>query len=153
MGEWLEPDRFGELLAIADEFHVADHERFAATLIESGLIVRERYYIPDAKELMGLMRRWSYDVRNSNGARWVMCRETHDALAERYTNVRVPGPEASVRWMADTDLPVAAMQAEVEWAMERARRWDDPSRLFGLPIRIDPAARSPLFELDSEATR
>jgi hypothetical protein len=157
-GEWMVPSEFGALADIADEFGVTDAGRFTAALIESGLVIRERYYVPSARELLGLMKQLSYHLRRSNhGCRWVMCRETHDALAKRWTGQRVPAPmtfdSSFWRSAAGAELPPAAIEMEVLQVIEDRRYWDDHSMLFGMPIRIDPAARSPLFEVDSEATR
>jgi len=158
MGEWRQPDTFGALMAIADRFHVTDPEGFAAALVVSGLIVRERYYVPDTRELFGLMRQWSYHMKSgTEGCRWVMCRETFDALARQYTGARAPAPMTfdATFWRTDAaaDLPPAALEMNVLQVIEQNRRWEDHSMLLGLPIRIDPAARSPLFEIDSADTR
>lgn len=134
---------------------------FAGLLINSlaaaGLIVRTDFYVPDADELMGIMHRWQYHLREGKQeCRWVMCRETVDALAEKYARNRTitPTPRAfNIDFWTNTDLPPAALEMETVQVMESRRYWSSQDMLFGVPIRIDPAARSPMFEIDTPATR
>lgn len=128
-------------------------------LTASGLIVRTDFYIPDPDELLGMMHRWQYHLRQGmQGCRWVMCRETVDALAEKYALNRTmtPTPRTfDIGFWRDgpgTELPTAALEMEAVQVMESRRYWSGQDMLFGVPIRIDPAARSPLFEIDTPAT-
>jgi hypothetical protein len=45
------------------------------------------------------------------------------------------------------------LDLEVRTIMERGWHWDNPGMLFGIPIRIDPVARRPVFEINGEACR
>lgn len=155
MGEWQGPDD-DALLAIAYELQLddRDHIRFIDAMERSGLIVRKPYYVPDINELYGLMRQFSYYMpQGARGCRWVMCRETHDAIARQYATVRV-APLSDYRpWRAEADPEPPSLGMAVLGILESHRIWSEKSTLFGMPIRLDPAARSPLFELDSKATR
>ncbi len=123
----------------------------------AGLIVRAPYYVPDVDELYQ-MRHWLLERRTpiNREYRWVMCRETIDALAEQHHNHRAPAPiqfDAGF-WMGEgAELPSAALdEMEVVTMIESRRRWSQTDRLFGVDIRVDPAARSPLFEIDTPGT-
>lgn len=157
MGQWQGPDDTDALLAIMRELDPSGillaPTTFINTMTRSGMLVRKAYYVPDFNELADLMRQWSYHLRRANiGCRWVMCRETVDALARKYSRTRVPAPmtfDASW-WLNDgSDLPSAALEMEIMNVIEHNQYWgEDKSTLLGVPIRIDPAARSPLFEVD-----
>jgi hypothetical protein len=134
--------------------------RLVNSLAAAGLIVRDDYYVPDANELMGIMHRWQYHIREGKqDCRWVMCRETIDALAEKYARNRTITPTPRTFdvgfWTQGpgAELPPAALEMETVQVMKSRRYWSGQDMLFGVPIRIDPAARSPLFEIDTPATR
>lgn len=154
MGEWCGPDDT-ELYELAGLFEV-EPGLFVRTLINSGLVVRSAYYVPDTRELADLMKGWQYHAhRGGLGARWVMCRETVQALARRYEDKITPAPmvfDADWWRVGGLGLPSAALELEVMRIIEFNQRWTDRTMLFGKPIRLDPAARSPLFEIDAPAT-
>lgn len=120
-------------------------------LIDARLLVSAGYYIPTFAEL-----RRDYNTLGEaylNGrlmVRWVMCRETHDALMARYDQTRYPVPPRTPLASAAVDPSSEVLEFEVRTVMERNRRWTDPGMLFGVPIRIDPVARRPVFEIIEE---
>ena len=75
-----------------------------------------------------------------------MCYETHKALRERYSDRRYTSPPDLTQWFTAETATAEAIMPIVRTIMEY-RRWDDPGMLFGMPIRIDPAARSPMWEI------
>jgi len=157
VGEWRGTDTVQAVTTALRAAGVPDEtaQGAALALVESHLIVRTDYYVPEARELFGLMRQLSYWMKQSlDGYRWVMCRETFEALVQRYTNVRVPTPTNVAAWVIETNPTTDELADKVMNVIEGGRYWGgDHSMLFGLPIRIDPAARSPLFELDSAQVR
>lgn len=153
MGRWQGPDNTDALLNIWRELdpdaRIAASD-FINTITRSGLLVRKPYYVPDPDELLGLMHELQYKMRQDNGGcRWVMCRETFDAIANRYRNQLTPVPAwwAST-WTFNADSTPEDMSMNAVTVIDPAR-----TTLCGMPVRIDPAARSPLFEIDNDATR
>lgn len=147
MGNWFGTYHAQAVAALYDE-QVPSWlaEALAKKLARAGVLVSSAYYVPDIQELYGLMKTWSHHMnRGTKGARWVMCRETHDALGRIHGDRRVPR------------TPVLAFIAEGAEPPEPESPINvismRPARLFDIEVRIDPAARSPLFEVDSEATR
>lgn len=111
-------------------------------LYERDLLPKPTYYVPSLAEYYRTMSDLRYAVRNGSlPVRWVMCRETLAEMARRYGRQRVPDVIAWSFTMADDDdhdpLPLNLVE----------RPADRPARLFGVPIRVDPAARTPLFEI------
>lgn len=167
MGEWHQTsDRAYYYDAIRGNNHGAsrlsdsDLAELLTTLNEAGLIVRKPYYVPDAEELFGMMSKIRYHLMSGlQGCRWVMCRETIDSLAAKYSRTRIAAPPRfNAGFWTDTDLPSAALELEIELVMQARRYWDPHNpdtgaRLFGIEIRVDPAARSPMFEIETEATK
>lgn len=149
MGSWQGPDNIDqqlEILAKVDPERRIDPRDFFVAMAQSGLLLRKAYYVPDPDELFGIMKTIQYHVsRGTQGCRWVMCRETVDALARRYLRQVTPEPVVWPRIWSDEAADVVA-------GMPHAVRVIEDARLFGVPIRIDPAARSPMFEIDTEAT-
>lgn len=159
MGRWEGPDDTEQLLAILRELDprgaMVTPAKFIEVMSRSGMLVRKAYYVPDADELFGQMKQWQYHLRRGNvECRWVMCRETVDALARKYDRQRTPAPVTfdAMFWRNDgSELPSAALEMEVLTVIESNRHWGgDHSMLFGVPIRMDPAARSPMFEIDTK---
>jgi hypothetical protein len=148
MGSWIGPDNIDQQLEIlrkVDPDRHIDPSDFIVAMAQSGLLLRKAYYVPDADELFGVMKTIQYGVyRGLTGCRWVMCRETVDALARRYVGQRTPEPPVFPNVWSD--------EADVMYAMPTAVHVIENATLFGVPIRIDPAARSPMFEIDTEAT-
>lgn len=159
MGTWRGPTVEQALCRIIDDFDprmYVSRSELVDALIKSGLVVRTDYYVPDANELMDIMHSWQYHLHGKQDCRWVMCKETVDALAENYARNRTITPtprRLDINFWTETDLPPAALEMEVVQVMESRRYWSAQDMLFGVPIRIDPAARSPLFEIDTPATR
>ena len=109
-------------------------------------LVTAAYYVPTQDELYRQYHQLGAAyLRGRINAGWVMCYETHKALRERYSDRRYTVMPDMAMWRehapnVDEIMPV------VRTIME-ARRWDDPGTLFGMPIRIDPVARSPVWEI------
>lgn len=124
-------------------------EEAADALIAAGLVVVSDFYVPSMDELIGLYRRLGdAHLHGQITVRWVMCRETHDALYARYNATQYPPTERIPFSQAIVEPSAEVLQHEIRTIMERNRRWGDPSSLFGIPIRIDPAARRPMFEIE-----
>lgn len=160
MGRWIGPDNVDQLLKLCEELdplgQVVRPVDFINAVQRTGLLTRKSYYVPDPDELLGLMKTMQYHLhRGGVGCRWVMCRETVDALAAKWVRKVTPAPLRfdAAFWRSDgADLPPAALEMEVLNVIEHNRHWPDQTRLFGWPVRVDPGARSPMFEIDTEAT-
>lgn len=160
MGTWHGPTARQTLwlaLDAIDPHAVLPRTEIIEALERTGIIVPQGFYVPDMDELYGLMRQWSFHMAGGmKGARWVMCQETINVLARRERDkLASPPPRFDKAFWADgpgAELPTAALSMEIVRVMEANSRWSDQAKLFGFPIRIDPAARSPLFEIDPEAT-
>lgn len=158
MGEWRRTEAYPQQLVQVARALGVDAKLLIDHVAATGMLVTKAFYVPDADELLGLMRNIQYHLRRGNvECRWVMCRETVDALAEQWNGRRTPAPtvfDASF-WQAPAgqELPTAALEVEVLRVLEHNRRWLDQSKLFGVPIRVDAAARSPLFEIDTDDTK
>lgn len=149
MGHWEGPDDQRILRDLHQRIDpmeiVISVDEFVAMMRNSGMIVQAGYYVPDDSELYD-MHRWQYEVRNRIGdCRWAMCKETYDALVRRHDRKVAPVP--GNRWSLDINPVVDRLEDRIVEVVS------PPASLFGTPIRLDPAARSPLFEINSEATR
>ena len=153
MGEWRQPDRLGlrTLTAVAREHGVPAPEAFVAAMLDTGLVVCSEYYVPEARELFGLYRLLSWHLRDITGVGWVMCCETQEALMAQYgpNRMRVHAPMMFSVVSSLEEPTVAELEGKVMTVMERGRFWPDSATLLGLPVRIDPAARRPVFEVRS----
>jgi hypothetical protein len=135
-GRWHQPDNATVIAHLAREFGLADPAAFVAALELRGLVVRAPFYVPDVDELYVRYRRLSnVAAAERPHVRWVMCHETYGELARLHNGGRVPP----------------------SYARESSYTVIEPApggtvNLFGIPVRLDPAARSPLFEIDSDAT-
>lgn len=124
-------------------------------LLDARVLVSKGYYIPTFDDL----HRDYYTLgeaylKGRINVRWVMCTETRDALAARYAERRYASwPDGSPSWWSDVKPSAEVLATEVRTMMERARRWEDTDRLFGIPIRLDPVARKPVFEIIPQAER
>jgi hypothetical protein len=136
-GRWHQPDNATVIAHLAREFGLADPAAFVAALELRGLVVRAPFYVPDVDELYVRYRRLS-DVASTERPhiRWVMCRETYDELARLHDGGRVPPSHARERSLTVIEHTPGGIAGN----------------LFGIPVRLDPAARSPLFEISSDAT-
>lgn len=94
-----------------------------------GLLVQADYERPTLDRLYQQLAR----MRATGRWRWVMCRETHDWMAATY---------AGVSWVS-----VGAGDAHIGLLIEP--NTTTPSKLMGADIRIDPAARTVMFEPQS----
>jgi hypothetical protein len=161
MGEWIRPRRFPALIAAYQELDptgaVMSFDDFERALAGQGLLVVDAFYVPDMRELNDMRTQLAYEYRfQGDTARWVMCRETIDELA-RSINERGRTLAPAPRWqgnLADwvaggNDMPTLN---DVVQVIESRQRWDNRDALFGIPLRVDPAARSPMFELRTPAT-
>lgn len=112
-------------------------------LYERDLLPKPTYYVPGLDEYYRTMSDLRYAIRSAKiPVRWVMCRETLAEMDRRYGRRRVPDV---IEWsftMADDDLPPPE---ELLNLVDRPA--NSPAQLFGVPIRVDPAARTPLFEI------
>ena len=121
-------------------------------LEQAGLLVRKRYYVRSPRELYTLYSSIGMHLhRGMNGAlRWVMCRESYEAVLLRERDRRaVVASDIRATWLSMTGDVLPATEpvpvANVDFRTQTAY-------LFRIPVRIDPAARSPLLEIDTEAT-
>lgn len=125
-------------------------------LMDAKVLVSTGYYIPTFAKLDDDYH--ALGVAYLTGrikVRWVMCAETHEALKRRYTrtNFIVPS-EVTAAFSSLQVLPSPdVLELTVRTMMERGRHWDDPGSLFGIPIRLDPVARRPVFEILDEESR
>lgn len=158
MGEWHGPDYQDRLAQIVRQLdplgQVLSPTRFISVMQNSGLLVRADYYVPDGDELLGVMKTLQWSVcRAGIKCRWVMCWETLEALAAKWLNRQTLAPfeiQAFVGESAASILEPAMYTPEVLTVLERRRI--DQGMLFGVPIRVDPSARAPLFEIDQDGT-
>ncbi len=120
-----------------------DQARTAAVaLCTEGLLVDRMFYLPPMNALYDDYKRLAEaQIHKRIPVRWVMCREIHSQLTQWYYNRRVPiTPDWRNAFIQASDLP---------------QQPDDPTSvsvigggsLFGVPIRIDPAARTPMWEI------
>lgn len=129
-GQWRNPSDEAALTALADlDIRGPEASRIIAALGAARVLVRERYYVPDFSELLGTYRTIAYRFgKNMSevGLRWVMCRETHDALVEQFSQTRAaPPPTFSLDFWksaAGEELPITALELEIHWVMEAQRR-------------------------------
>jgi len=105
-----------------------------------GFLVREQYYVPSSDELYAVYRVVSGATRESFKFQWVMCREIHDVLYDRYGTTRWPVFNWEIVNLYDPESPEDLLKTNNLQVVSSAT-------LFDIPIRIDPAARSPLIEL------
>lgn len=121
-------------------------------LARAGVLVVAEYYVPSPDELFGIYSAVGRELSRGMGGqlRWVMCRETHDALMRRHGAQRAAVPVDIRRYWPATELaepvpePESVAVADADYSTTQAR-------LFGIPVRIDPAARRPLLEIDDSA--
>lgn len=114
------------------------------------MLVVTSYYVPTSDELLRQYAALGGAYLNNRiKVRWVMCWEIREALWGKYQQVQYPVCRDSLRatWTEHSDPEELAFQ--VRTVMEHTRRWSDPGTLFGIPIRLDPAARTPMFEIMS----
>lgn len=147
-GEWRiggDQAAYDRLIAAGVDFQSA--QRALAALQD--MIVVSPFYVPTSDELFSQYGTLGYAyLRGRIDVRWVMCAETHDALWRRYNTVRYPVPDDRIPFvMAEVSPSPELVAFEVRTVMERNRKWTEPGQLFGIPIRIDPAARTPMFEI------
>ena len=120
----------------------ADAEIAIEALVEAGLMVGRPFVVPSDKVLYReYMRLAEADIHRRMPVRWVMCRETYASIEKRHAGM------------------VAAVAPEIKWAFSPAEDSPDLAdtmtavpvascgKLFGIPIRIDPAARAPMWEV------
>lgn len=109
----------------------------SVVLMRAGLLLTDSYYVPSQDELLGVY----HDLADSSPHfkwRWVMCHEALMAIDRRHNNqltMRMPG--IVLEPSTEVDFPMPVMIVDVMGG-----------KLFGKPIRIDPAARRPMIELD-----
>lgn len=120
-------------------------------LEKAGLVVTTDYHVPTYDELFGMYNRLgdAY-LRGRIKVRWVMCAEIHDALQKQYRQRRYPTPIDLSFGLSETQPTAEFLDNAARTVMEGTRRWGDHSTLFGVPIRLDPAARRVMFEISEE---
>jgi hypothetical protein len=168
MGEWLMPDAYVSLSDVlgSPAFGVPREHRLALAMAlrDTGFLVSSPYYVPDADELFDLYRQLSEVDYCGRGRikrswlRWVMCGETQIALQRKYGQTRtVHTPELSAFLSAGGDLTdTITDQVHLVITTRAAASLPaaiDAGRLFDMPIRRDPAARRPLWELVPKGER
>ncbi|WP_433067336.1 hypothetical protein [Dactylosporangium sp. CS-033363] len=126
----------------------------ARHLVSGGWAPATDYYVPALEDLVADYRRLAQaHLHGWIGVGWVMCRESHDALAARYADQRwVPMPVVSAVDYT-TDAQVLDDAGAARNVMVNALGLGGTSTLMGMPIRIDPAARRPMFELQPAGGR
>lgn len=153
LGRWMPPGRVpGATLALLGTVLPFDAatRRTLQTLMDRGILCRDSFYVPSPAELyhhyVGLRAIFTRG-RPEEYVRWVMCWETLVTLAVQHRDrvAQVASP-----WDA-LGLELDAPEPETAMVVERA----DPvskmgGRLFGMAIRIDPAARRPLLEVSTD---
>lgn len=109
--------------------------------IEAGLMVGRPFVVPTFKTLYAEYRRLAEaGLRGRLPLRWVMCRETYAAIARLAGDHRAPiMPELRYALSQSDEVQTADTVTAVRVASE--------GRLFDIPIRIDPAARAPMWEV------
>jgi len=155
-GEWREANDEALIELLGDHGIVGlKASRLLDDMAAAGVIVRKGYYVPSDDDLFAIYRTIGYYLYKGmaqSGIRWVMCRETHNALAAKYQNKVAPAPmRFDAAFWASTEgqeLPTSALEMDVLQVMRARRSWTDHGMLFGVPIRIDPAARTPLLEVE-----
>lgn len=127
-GQWVgsHEEHAREVLApIVDSWHEAD--RIIRVLSKVGLLVSSAYYVPSVGELFDSADEMHYTSRY----RWVMCSETWTDLWRAHA-----GQRARLAW------PVGDKPAEDVFIVDAVG-----NQLLGIPVRIDPAARRPMWEV------
>lgn len=117
------------------------------TLYERRLLPAPNYYAPTLDEVYDMMTALRHATEYGGmPARWVMCAETIAAFHRQYREM--VAPEAPPLWAF---LP-AEDEADATFpdALRVIDRSDGMPKLFGVPIRTDPAARTPLFEINPD---
>lgn len=123
-------------------------------LKDANVTVSTGYYIPTSRELMD-----QYHIlgeaylKGRIDVRWVMCKETHDVLVARYGQANYARSTREPSWRSDTAPSPEVLAYEVRTVMERNLTWTGHDMLFGIPIRIDPVARRPVFEIIPQVER
>jgi len=121
----------------------------------AAMMVWTNHFVPTFDDLLRDYRRLGDAYLNGRiDVRWVMCQETHDALARQYKDKRYPRLADILSFSALSAEPDPGVLSDYAgWVFENRRRWNDTSKLFGVPIRIDPAARRPMFEIAEKVRR
>lgn len=115
-------------------------DQIVRELSQAGLLVSTAFYLPTIDELYRNWQQMRYVYSGGLKPRWVMCAETWAALGDRYSNQK------------------AAVLGELTWSLAVEPATYEPpqsvfvvnvlgNRLFGEVVRIDPAARRPMWEV------
>jgi hypothetical protein len=135
-----------QALAAAADTGIDPGRVVVAALAVRGFIVATGFTPLDERAIYDQYRSLEWAIRSNLKVRYVMCREIHDNLAAQYSNTRYARPTDLARaYFAGADQSVEAITDAIDFVFSR-RVWGDQSFLFGVPIRIDPAARSVMFE-------
>jgi hypothetical protein len=142
MGKWQDPDTEALDAIYRATRPGVSRSVFIDTLERSGMLVRKAYYVPDDNEIFGIYASMRHDLYLARRAwRWVMCAETLRALAQRHLGKQVPGAVSPPGF-------VEAKEAAHDELYGILIVNPPKTTLFGISIRIDPAARKPMFEID-----
>jgi hypothetical protein len=169
MGQWLKPDHAVMLAHVVSSprFGVPGNRRgeLIRALAETGFLVSSAYYVPDVEELFAMERQLAEVDYHGRGRvprswiRWVMCGETQIELHRRHGNQKTMHTPNLSDFLSTGDLtePDRVLD-EMHMVMTTRAAASIPAaldagRLFDMPIRRDPAARRPLFELIPEDER
>jgi len=161
IGEWHMPDPAMLLSDVlgSPAFGVPEDKRTALALAlrETGFLVPTAYYVPHVDELFAMYRELAEVDYHGRGRvprhwlRWVMCAETQQALYRRHVDQRTMHTPALDAFIDGGDLtPSVSDDIHAVITMRAASSIPaalDVGYLFDMPIRRDPAARRPLFEL------
>ena len=168
MGEWRTPEPRVLLADVlgSEAFGIPADRRdaLASALLETGFLVAAAYYVPDVDELFATYRQLAEVDYHGRGRvprtwlRWVMCGETQEALQRKCGKTNAVHTPNLAAFIAGDDSAMGSIADELHLVMTTRAAASVPAaveagRLFDMPIRRDPAARRPMFELIPEGER
>lgn len=150
--EWLP---WATLVALGMSDEVA--QQACDALAAQGLLVAGSHYVPTIQELFrdyATVNAALWSARQNALVRWVMCAETFRALKLRHREQLYPVVRSVSVVPGGEEIEGTAVRV-IEATRHRPGQTVATSpviegRLFGVPIRIDPVARRPVFELIGE---
>lgn len=165
MGRWYQPDNAIMLMDVLGDAGLDlpqdTIEKLVDALQKSGRVVRLPFFVPSLHDLHASYRRIAEaDWRGRTlrrpeylPLRWVMCFETIVMLKREHGTKAMHFPvfTAADFVQSDGDIAILDLSDRVFTVMEAA--WSkslppalEAGRLFDMPIRMDPAARRPMWE-------
>jgi hypothetical protein len=167
MGEWIVPDHrvlLADVLGSPAFAVPADKQGpLVLALRESGFLVESAYYVPTPDELFDMYRQLAEADYHGGGRanrswlRWVMCGETQLELYRRHGQTRaIHTPNLSLFLDGGELTPEVVDELHQVMTVRAAASIPaalDAGRLFDMPIRRDPAARRPMWEVIPKSER